>query len=882
MLRIIQNKHAAGAKSYYSHGDYLSEGQELNGRWGGKGAALLGLTGDVQKRDFDALCDNLHPVTGARLTARTDTDRTVGYDFNFHVPKGVSLAYAFTQDDRILDAFRASVQETMEELEAEAKTRVRTRGRDDERVTGNLCWAEFVHFTSRPVDGVPDPHLHAHCFTLNATFDAEEDRWKAGQFRDLKRDARYYEAACHARLAKRMNELGYATERRGKDWDLCAFPKSVTNKFSRRTQLIEQLAAEQDIHDPAEKGDLGAKTREKKQQEYTMSELRELWAARLNNDEASAVTKLGRGKSVALVSDRDADSQALDHAIEHCFERNSVVAKKELLTTALRRGVGQVCVEGVKAQVAQKDVISGQYRGRELITTRAVLAEEKSLLDFARQGRHRATPLNQQWRIQREWLNAGQQAAVHHVLESRDRVVIVKGRAGTGKTSLMQEAVAGIEAGGQQVFTFAPSAEASRGVLQSEGFANATTVAELLVNQDLQQACRGQVLWIDEAGLLGTRTLKRVFDLAEQNDCRVILSGDWKQHGSVERGAALRLLEQEAGLRPAIVSQNQRQESLEYRAIVDQIADGDLVSALERANQCGWIRELADGQRNTVIAHDYVASLRSRESVLVVCPTHAEGERVSRAIRHELKEHGLLGKEDRTIERLIPLHLTEAERRDAHSYSVGDVLVFHQNAPGHRKGDRVTLEAAPDESILSQSQHFQVYHATTMPVAQGEMIRVTANGSTLDGQHRLNNGSLYQVKGFTEEGHLRLGNGWVVAAQFGMVAPGYVSTSHSSQGKTVDRVLIAEPTATFGAASAEQLYVSASRGRKGMRIYTDDRAALVAAVHQSTSRASASQLVEGYQMDAELRRLQLAKAQLLSAQRSERATDQGYEVIYGK
>lgn len=66
MLRIIQNVHAAGAKSYYSTADYYSEDQELEGRWRGHAAKLLGLDGAVEKPQWDALCDNRHPSTGKR------------------------------------------------------------------------------------------------------------------------------------------------------------------------------------------------------------------------------------------------------------------------------------------------------------------------------------------------------------------------------------------------------------------------------------------------------------------------------------------------------------------------------------------------------------------------------------------------------------------------------------------------------------------------------------------------------------------------------------------------------------------------------------------------------------------------------------------------
>jgi len=121
--------------------------------------------------------------------------RILSYDFNFNLPKSVSIVYEYTQDQRILNVFRMSMGETMEELEQEAATRVRAGGRDSNRTTGNLVWAEFIHFTARPEDGTPDPHLHGHCFVFNATFDPVEQKWKAGQFGDIIQNASYYRRA---------------------------------------------------------------------------------------------------------------------------------------------------------------------------------------------------------------------------------------------------------------------------------------------------------------------------------------------------------------------------------------------------------------------------------------------------------------------------------------------------------------------------------------------------------------------------------------------------------------------------------------------------------------------------------------------------------------
>ena len=163
MIRITQQDSAKDAKRYYATADYYSEGQELVGSWGGKGAARLGLSGTVDKFSFERLCDNLDPSTGEPLTVRTRTERTVGYDFTFSVPKSVSLLYAMSGDQGILDAFRGAVDETMREMEAEMKTRVRKDFQDTDRTTGNMVWAEFIHTTSRPVDGIPDPQLACPC-----------------------------------------------------------------------------------------------------------------------------------------------------------------------------------------------------------------------------------------------------------------------------------------------------------------------------------------------------------------------------------------------------------------------------------------------------------------------------------------------------------------------------------------------------------------------------------------------------------------------------------------------------------------------------------------------------------------------------------------------
>ena len=483
--------------------------------------------------------------------------------------------------------------------------------------------------------------------------------------------------------------------------------------------------------------------------------------------------------------------------------------------------------------------------------------EEKRLIEFVQNGQGKFKPFRASYNFQNKELSTEQRNAVLHVLRSTDRVIAIRGGAGTGKTTMMKEAVAAIESTGFKVFTFAPSAEAARGVLRSDaGFANAETVEMLLQNSTLQKQVRGQVIWIDEAGLLSVRTLARVADLAERENCRVILSGDTAQHRAVERGDALRILENHAGLKAAELTEIRRQKAEAHKNIVADLRGGDLEGAFKRLDALGMLRELPSETRHEALADDYAAAIKRGKSALVISPTHAEGERVTRQIRDKLKTVKKIGPDEREFLQLKNLQWTEAQRADARNYVPGMVVQFHQNVVGFQRGERVTVYGCEAGCVfvrrnngeiaflaLDKAARFQVYESRRVSLAPGDMIRITQNGFTKD-RKRLNNGDLKQIKGFTKQGDIELSNGWVISADYGNLTHGYCVTSYSAQSKGVDCVFVAESSESFRAADREQFYVSASRFKEALTIYTDDKTALLEAVKKTSQRPSAMDLVK--------------------------------------
>ncbi|MGD9790593.1 MAG: MobF family relaxase [Phycisphaerales bacterium] len=842
MLRITPSANAARARSYYSTADYYTEGQELTGLWRGEGSARLGLRGVIDQKDWDRLCDNRRPDTCGPLTARLKSERRVGYDVNFHCPKGVSLLYGLTRDERLLDAFRSSVRSTMDEIEVEAKGRVRTKGRNEDRVTGNLVMGEFVHFTARPEDGVPDPHLHAHCFVFNATYDSEESRWKALQFGDAKRDAPYFEAVFHATLARQLEGLGLETVRTRTGWDLAELSPSTIAKFSRRTARIEREAKDRGITDPVAKAELGARTRAAKTKELGMAELEGVWRSRLTPDESMSLGTLANHiGSRSLHEDHTVARESARRALDHVFERTSVVPERSLLTSALRQGVGKASRETVERRTLAQPLIHATRDGRRMVTTRDVLEEEKCLLAFAREGRGACRPLApNRARVQREWLNEQQKRAVCHVLESKDRVMLVRGVAGAGKTSTLAEIRDALQEANVPIVACAPSSGAARGVLRQEGFESADTLAMLLANPNLQSHAEHGLILVDEAGLVGTKAMRRLFDVARERHARVLLVGDTRQHHAVERGSPIQLLGTEAGVASAEIKEIQRQKA-QYKAAVRDLSNGHVRDAINRLDTLGWVKEIDDESRSQVLAEAYVDAVGAGKSAIIVSPTHAEGDAVTHAIRARLREKGLLGSDAREVPRLVPLHLTLGEKRDPVNYEPGDVLVYHQNAKGHTNGERVVVGDRPVP--LDQVERFTVFRQERLELTPGDKIRITRNGRTLDGDHRVNNGDVYTLRSFTPEGDLVLNNGWTLARDFGHLAHGLVTTSHASQGKTVDVVLIAQSEASFSASSKEQFYVSVSRGREKAVVFTDSKADLFRAVSREDERLSGTELL---------------------------------------
>lgn len=858
-----------GAVTYFrAHlalGDYLTQEGQSEMTWVGRGATMLGLSGQCDLAHFERLCRGRHPLTDKKLMVRDKgAKRRVCFFGQISPPKDVSILHLVGGDGRMADWWREAVAETVREIEAVTATRVRRAGTNGNRVTGNFVTAIVTHDANRSLD----PQLHTHLCIMNVTYDAEEQRWKSVQPTGYYRHQGYFREVCYNRLAVRMRAAGYEIEPvRGIGFTVKGVPSELRGQFSKRRKDILRAAEAESAVSQDDLQSITLRTRAKKTN-ATAATLRAKWLAEcgehLDPLRAVIASAVGTPRPVlAPVSPLG----AVDSARAHVFERLSVVADRDLLREALVAGRGQVTLEELKLGVSVRERDGELIRSGNEFASREGLESEQEFTGWAGAELTRCGKLGAQPDL--SGLKPDQAEAVTALLQSRSRVTIFQGDAGTGKTTSLKTIVAGIERTGGRIFGCAPSSGATD-VLRQELTPQAETLQQLLVNESLQREISGRVILVDEASLVSVREMRDLCRLAAPNDNRLLLVGDVKQHSSVEAGDALRALQTYARVPVFRLTQIRRQRDPEYRQAVARLARGDAKGAFDQFNRLGAVRELDAEGLWSAAASDYVRTVRAGKSCLAISPVWSEIHRFTAAVREQLKLAGLVTREERNVVTIHPLKWTREERRQVRNYQPGDVLTFHRTEGIFEKHEALTVVQREGRELLTQDaagrlhgfdprrvSGFEVGLAKEMPVAVGDRLLIRANLREAD----LRNGDVVEVTGFAESGGIALRDGRRLPTWFRSFSHGYATTSHAAQGRTVDRGLLLMADEGIATGNLKQAYVSNSRFRESQMIYTSDAEAARDAMMRPADRMLAMEMVAPMDDDFALSQLLLREDQ---------------------
>jgi ATP-dependent exoDNAse (exonuclease V) alpha subunit len=468
-------------------------------------------------------------------------------------------------------------------------------------------------------------------------------------------------------------------------------------------------------------------------------------------------------------------------------------------------------------------------------------------------------------------LSPDQLRAFRQILASTDFITLFRGGAGTGKSFVLRRVQDAVRRAGSVTQAAAPQRQQVID-LGRNGLQDVQTVAEFVLRGVLP---RNAIVIVDEAGQISGQQMLDLLRLVKDANGRVILSGDTRQHGPVKASDALLAIERYAGLRPVQLDEIRRQDPdrakraedreriATYRKAVEAAAAGDIVASLGLLERIDAVKECGINEQRERLTEAYLGFAARGETAIVVSQTRAEVRAINEAVRAGLRRCGALTGADTSVTALEQIDPTAAQKADARHYLDECYIVLNREFRGCPRGSRGALVGVTSAGIVVEiggmirrvPQKFldriTVCRPVPLAVSSGDRLQLKANGVAMRSE-RLANGEIVTVSAVLQDGSIRLHDGRTLPADYRQFQRGYAVTSYGSQGKTVDHVLFAD-AADRTATNAQQWYVTISRGRKSIQIYTTDREQLRQAIAQSGERELALDLANSTRRSARLR-----------------------------
>lgn len=723
-------------------------------------------------------------------------------------------------------------------MEQFAAARIRRGGKYEDRRTGNLIAFATEHASSR----YGDPHLHTHFVIPNVTWDSEECRYKALQTSEISKNLALVTAIYRNRLAMKLIKLGYSLSD-GADgkFEITGIPAELIREYSKSKERIDGKISEVEsaIGHELEEADrrkialgLRPKKMAKGEERSAFEKFREhmkklgLWSILHPN-----FLKVLQNK---LIAPSVSPKNAVNYAADHLFERNSVVSKSAFLKCAIDRLRGMVSYKKIFEELGERISSNTFMEWGDGITTSEMLASEQALIFMANDGMGKSESFLKMggalWAFPKS-LDGEQRRCLEQIIHSSDWLINVQGVAGAGKSFMLRTLAANLNRQGIGFVAVAPSSKATA-ELHELGSANVQTM-QSLIEQGGNGRLRKGLLIVDEAGLVGTRDMEKLFGIAKKYGARILFSGDIRQHKSVPAGDALRLLQTKSEMKTFSLKEIRRQRDEKYRSAVRAIFNGDVNETVFKLKKINAIVESSSPLRHShEVAEEYIRAQMRGENTLIVSPLWSEIEDISSAIRKHLfaKRHLDIAK-SRQFCVTKSLSFTRAQKKNPQAYEGRNLYieVFGKIAgvePGiyrvaNPQGEYLVLENEKGKKLrlsYSEADNFDVQEMRRIDIAPNEKLLLRGN---LKAGRRtvLRRGELVVAKDISPDGTILLEDGRKIPPNFQAWTHGYAVTTHGSQGMTVDSVIVSCGDSALWSLTQEQFYVGISRGREKVKIF---------------------------------------------------------------
>jgi len=288
-------------------------------------------------------------------------------------------------------------------------------------------------------------------------------------------------------------------------------------------------------------------------------------------------------------------------------------------------------------------------KGRDRFSTRDMLAIEASMMKGAERlsglKQHAITESARETKTARA-LSSEQEAAFDYLTEVGDLKSLV-GYAGTGKSYLLGAARDAWESSGYRVQGVALSGIAALNLKEGSGI-ESRTLASLFYRLDKGMLALGarDVVVLDEAGMVGSRSMERLLREVEGAGAKLVLVGDWQQLQAIEAGAAFRALAQ---THQYVELNHIRRQTTPWQvdATLD-LAKGRVAHALHAYDSHDHLHRFgAQQQAREALIHQWneVRLANPKDSQIILAYTRKEVVALNDLARAQKRKNGELGDE---------------------------------------------------------------------------------------------------------------------------------------------------------------------------------------------------------------------------------------------
>jgi ATP-dependent exoDNAse (exonuclease V) alpha subunit len=684
-----------------------------------------------------------------------------------------------------------------------------------------------------------EPQLHTHVVLANATL-ASDGKWHAIHNDTLYTHQHLMGAIQNAELRSRIEALGYETmpakNPRDGSFEIKGVDRAVIEAYSsRRSEVLEHLEAE-GRSSPRERELATLATRQAKDPDITPEARMAQWqatAAGLGFDPAPLIsaslaketsqdtlwTRLVEGvrgvgaQGMAILSTmgltaKDGDelvpersgrldpvnfaaAQAVASAARELGENEAAYSRNDLILKSLER-YGPLTVNDIEARIDGLVSKGLLVAGEQLMTKQSTIQLEQRIVDTARQGVGVAQPIahgsDVSARLQvaarnmgLHRLNPGQEKAGVDLLTSTDRIHLVQGSAGTGKSAALGPVVAIARAQGANVIALAHANRTAKD-FGTKVDAPAMTVDSFLGKygrvldgtarpekmDEARKALTGSLILIDEASQIGNQRLARLIDLSNKMDVgRLVFAGDVRQLPAIEAGKPFAQL-QGAGLATSHVTENLRAESPQMIALNAALESRDIETAFEVLAPATL--EVPKGEVATTAAKLWAGlDADGRADTLMLASGRAMRSAGNTAAQAELKARGEIGQHGISLTVLDRVTITREGARQIKGYQEGRIVEFRTNLPaqGFERGERGTVSDVKngkvelamadgelrsfDPSRLARNlaqDAVTIFEPKQIALHEGDQIRWTEK----DAARGIDNGDIAHVAGIDTQG----------------------------------------------------------------------------------------------------------------------------------